>query len=112
MYLIPPQARFDDSWLVAPAKSPRSMSATWRPRPASQAAETPPLTRPPRTGTRWKSCDKRITLVVRSFIRMRLRAGRTAELHGHASLGARMIGVDHEVVLAEGEAEALDLAGR
>jgi hypothetical protein len=48
---MPPQARFDDCWLVKPAKSPRSMRATLAPRVESAAAETAPLMPAPRTRT-------------------------------------------------------------
>ncbi len=51
MYLMPPQARLLDAWLVKPAKSPRSMSATFAPLAERDAAETAPLMPPPRTRT-------------------------------------------------------------
>jgi hypothetical protein len=48
---MPPQARFDEAWLVTPAKSPRSSRATRAPRAESAAADTAPLMPPPTTRT-------------------------------------------------------------
>jgi hypothetical protein len=67
---MPPQARFDDAWLVTAAKSRASTSATRAPWPASAAAETAPLMPAPSTRTsnvtparRWVSCSLRSAFV-------------------------------------------------
>src|SRR5271154_1192153 len=65
MYLIPPHARFDDSWLVSDAKSPLSMSATFAPRADRHAAETAPLMPPPTTSTSNTGPSKRATFALR-----------------------------------------------
>ena len=43
MYLIPPQTRLEEFWLVKPAKSPFSTNATLAPRAARAVAATAPL---------------------------------------------------------------------
>src|SRR5277367_6081868 len=65
MYLMPPHARFDDSWLVNDAKSPLSMRATRAPRAARQAAETAPLMPPPTTRTSNTGPPRRATFALR-----------------------------------------------
>src|ERR1700694_3388520 len=67
-YLIPPQARLDELWLVCEAKSPRSISATFAPRAESAAAETAPLMPPPRMRTSKTVLPRRSRLVARSRI--------------------------------------------
>src|SRR6266849_5938786 len=63
---MPPQARLEEAWLVAPAKSPRSINATFAPRAESAAAETAPLMPPPRTSTSNSARASRSRLVWRS----------------------------------------------
>ena len=43
IYLMPPQARLDEFWLVKLAKSPRSINATLAPLDEREAADTAPL---------------------------------------------------------------------
>src|ERR1700722_19617618 len=66
MYLMPPQARFDDCWLVKEAKSPLSIRPTLAPRPARHAAETAPLIPPPSTRTSNVWSARRARLALRS----------------------------------------------
>ena len=47
MYLIPPQTRFEEFWLVQQAKSPLSTKATFAPRAESAAEATDPFMPPP-----------------------------------------------------------------
>ncbi len=76
MYLMPPQARFDDSWLVSDAKSPLSMSATLAPRAARHAAVTAPLMPPPTTRTSKTVSPMRATFALRK-----------EDIRGDASVG-------------------------
>src|SRR5690349_20114741 len=63
---MPPQARFDEFCDVSPAKSPRSISATFAPREESAAAQTAPLIPPPSTSTSNCSLASLLRLVSRS----------------------------------------------
>jgi hypothetical protein len=65
MYLMPPQARFEDWLLVKPAKSLRSISATRAPAEASAAADTAPLIPPPTIRASKRSAVSRSTFRAR-----------------------------------------------